>query len=248
MFLRFVAFQNCLHVVILNAVKKLAARSATSERFLAALGITVAAVSLFVMTSTPLHAQSPAPVASRAGLVVVHADGSATSRCVGFPEDGISGFELLARGGFTVRSEVTSMGASVCSVDGQGCGEGTDCFCQCKSGTCFYWTYWQQFPEGWRYSNAGAATLQVRDGDVQGWVWGDSSPSAVAENEPPALAFADICSAEAVVYGLEPDRATGVMSQTGYGIDQAWAAALVVAIPLLLGGAWWLWQRRKVAA
>lgn len=144
------------------------------------------------------------------------------------------------------------MGAMVCSVDGQGCGEGEDCFCQCKSSTCAYWTYWQLRPDGWRYSNAGAATVQVDNGDVQGWVWGDSKPNAEAKSTPPKLTFADICTGDAVVYGMAAttavttvDGETDSISQVGFGISQVGVAAIVVGAPLLVGGAWWLWQRRK---
>jgi hypothetical protein len=192
--------------------------------------------------SAPVLAQSAEPL-HRAGVVVVHEDGSVVSRCVGFNEESINGYDLLARGGFAPRSEVTSMGASVCSLDGQGCDAGEDCFCQCKSSTCVYWTYWQLLPEGWRYSNAGAATVAVQDGDVQGWVWGESKPNAAAQNGPPALSFDDICSANAPIYGLAEEATT--VSQVGVGIEQPWLVAFVIAVPLLLGGAWWLWQRRK---
>jgi hypothetical protein len=190
-----------------------------------------------------LRAATPETPLQQAGLVVVYEDGTVDSRCVAFDDESISGYDLLARGGFVARTEVTSMGASVCSVDGQGCGEGEDCFCQCKSSTCTYWTYWQLLPDGWRYANAGAATLQVHEGDVQGWVWGESKPNSPAENTPPALTFAQICHADAAIYGLEP---MPTVSQTGYALTQSGLVALVVAVPLLLGGAWWLLQRRRV--
>jgi hypothetical protein len=208
----------------------------------------VAALLLVMIAASwpaPVRALTAEPTAHQAGLVVVHADGTVTSRCIGFNEESISGFELLTRGDFVVRSEITSMGASVCSVDGQGCGEGTDCFCECKSSTCRYWTYWQQLPEGWRYSNAGAATVQVRDGDVQGWVWGDSNPNAASENAPPTLAFTDICNTDAVIYGIAPAHNTGVAATTGVALQPTVGIALVVALPLLLGGAWWLWRGRN---
>ena len=219
------------------------------KRLLGTKSILALLLSLLASVSwgAPVMAQSAAPV-NRAGLVVVAADGSVESRCVGFAEESIDGYELLTRGGFAARTEATSMGAMVCSLDGQGCGEGEDCFCQCKSSTCAYWTYWQLLPEGWRYSNAGAATVQVDNGDVQGWVWGDSKPNAEADSTPPMMAFADICTSEAVVYGMAAATAedeTGTVSQVGIGLNQVGMAAIVVGAPLLLGGAWWVWQRRK---
>lgn len=196
-----------------------------------------------VQGPVPLRAATPDAPLQQAGLVVVFADGTVESRCVGFTEEAITGYDLLAAGDFVARTEITSMGPSVCSVDGQGCGDGEDCFCQCKSSTCTYWTYWQWLPDGWRYANAGAATLQVRHGDVQGWVWGESKPNSPSENAPPPLAFGDICHADATIYGIAE---MPTVAQTGYALTQMGLVALVIAIPLLVGGAWWLLQRRKV--
>lgn len=197
----------------------------------------------------PVMAQSATPAPHRAGLVVVHEDGAVAGRCVGFDEESISGYELLVRGGFAPRSEVTAMGMSVCSLDGQGCNAGADCFCQCKSSTCRYWTYWRQLPQGWRYSNIGAGNIQVHDGDVQGWVWGDSKPNASAQNAPPPLTFAAICSATAPIFGAAVQQATATKvvetSSAASGMTQPWLVAGVVVVPFLLAGVWWLWQRRR---
>jgi hypothetical protein len=146
----------------------------------------------------------------------------------------------LVRGGFAIHSEVTNMGASVCSIDGQGCGEGQNCFCQCQSSPCVYWTYWEQLPDGWRYANLGAANLQVAAGDVQGWVWGASQPNAPAENAPPPLLFTDICHASATLYG-----ATAPLAAASSGNTSLWIVALVAGAPLLVGGAWWLRRQRN---
>ena len=192
--------------------------------------------------SMPAAAQTTEQESNRAGLVVVHEDGTVTSRCEEFTEESISGYDLLVRSGFALRSEVGSMGTEVCSLDGEGCGEGEDCFCQCQTSVCRYWTYWQLGPDGWRYSNIGASNSRVDDGAVDGWVWGDSRPNNPSENLPPQLTFADICSAAATIYG--------VASRTSYGfspptMSQPWVVVLVVAIPLLLGGGWWLLRQRR---
>ena len=180
---------------------------------------------------------------NQAGIVVVQADGSVVSRCVGFTEESITGYDLLVRGQFAIRSDVTAMGASVCSVDGQGCGEGEDCFCQCQSSPCVYWTYWQLLPDGWRYSNAGPATVQVRDGDVQGWVWGESKLNAPAESAPPALTIGDICKEGAELFGI-----VGAAAERSSSAEtMRWGMlALVMVTPLVIIGVWWLLQRRKV--
>jgi LPXTG-motif cell wall-anchored protein len=190
----------------------------------------------------PVIAQTPVAAPNKAGLVIVHEDGSVVSRCVGFPAASISGYDLLVRGGFAPRSEVTSMGASVCSLDGQGCAAGQDCFCQCKSSPCIYWTYWQLLPDGWRYSNAGATSGQVHNGDMQAWVWGESKPNAPAANAPPPLTFADICTADATLFGIDETPAAAPVNT---GMTQPWLVALVIGVPLLLGGGLWLFQRRR---
>jgi hypothetical protein len=207
-----------------------------------------AAMLIGIGHTAPAIAQNATPAPHKAGLVVVHEDGAVASRCVGFDEESISGYELLVRGGFAPRAEVTAMGMSVCSLDGQGCGAGSDCFCQCKSSTCRYWTYWRRLPEGWRYSNAGAGNVQVHDGDVQGWVWGDSKPNASAQNAPSSsLTFAAICSPNAPIFGVAITQTLPTQSAeaSAASTTQPWLVAGVVAIPFLLAGAWWLWQRRR---
>jgi hypothetical protein len=196
----------------------------------------------------PVAAQEIDPALNRAGLVVVHEDGTTISRCVGFVEEQISGYELLVRGEFAPRADATSIGTSICSLEGKGCGEGENCFCQCQSSPCIYWTYWQGEADGWSYAGIGAGNTLVGDGDVEGWVWGESRPNAPGEIAPPPLAFADICTADAVIYGVgEVSTAEpGVSSATSYAINAPlWMVALIVGVPLLLGAGWWLSQARK---
>ncbi len=196
----------------------------------------------------PAAAQDANPAPHRAGLVVVHEDGTTISRCVGFVEEQISGYELLVRGEFAPRANATSIGTSICSLEGKGCGEGEDCFCQCQSSPCIYWTYWHGDADGWAYAGMGAANTLVGDGDLEGWVWGESRPNTPSESAPPVLAFTDICTADAVIYGVGEVSAAepGVSSTTNYAINApVWMVALIVGVPLLLGAGWWLLQARK---
>ena len=52
---------------------------------------------LGLLPTATLQAQTP----NQAGLVVVHGDGTTTSRCVNFESESISGYELLERSGLT---------------------------------------------------------------------------------------------------------------------------------------------------
>ena len=132
---------------------------------------------------------------NRAALVVDFGNGQVATRCVGFSEETISGFELLQRSGLPVEVDFQSGGAAVCRIDGQGCPP-DDCFCACRGGgDCLYWAYWHQNDGVWGYSSAGSVLYQVGDGAVEGWVWGLGSVTQATP--PPAIAYGDVCAAVA---------------------------------------------------
>ena len=146
-------------------------------------------VNLVLLTAlvAPIRAQQTD--LHRAGLIVVHGDGSIASACVAFSEEEISGAELLRRSGLAVTlGAYSGLGYGVCAIDGEGCPAGHDCFCQCRSSPCAYWVYSHRQPDGsWSVSGAGASSWKVRDGDVDGWVWGDGSDA------PPSVTFDQVC-------------------------------------------------------
>lgn len=137
-----------------------------------------------------LHAQET----NQAGLVVVHGDGTVATRCVDFSEPQISGEELLRRSGFSILSEPTSMGMTVCSLDGEGCNFPAEgCFCQCQGGACTYWSYWMRpTGSGWGYSNQGATSSVILPGAIAGWRWGVADPGQAATM--PEVAINQICA------------------------------------------------------
>ena len=146
---------------------------------------------MLLLSSAPLSAQDGA----QAGLVIVHGDGSVTTQCVAFAEESITGAELLVRSGLDVAMEASSMGATICRLDGEGCDyPQASCFCQCEGSPCIYWSYWRLAADGWTYSNLGAGNSTVRAGDVDGWRWGEGTVERA--EAPPALTFADICVEE----------------------------------------------------
>lgn len=145
---------------------------------------------LCLVTATVAQGQNP----NRAALVVSLADGELVAQCVEFEEDELTGYELLNRSGLSVDASVTGAGVTVCSIEGSGCPV-DDCFCKCKGGPdCLYWSYWHGAEDEWRYSQAGAAVYPVRDGAVEGWVWGIGSPNEATA--PPTFTFDQICSPE----------------------------------------------------
>ncbi len=197
------------------------------------VAVCVLAWALTVLLPRTALAQPP----HQAGLVVVHGDGRVVSRCVGFDEDRISGQELVSRAGLEPHMEATAMGASVCRLDGEGCAAGSNCFCQCLSSPCIYWSYWRWDGAKWEYSALGAGSTTVADGGLDGWVWGEGVVGRSADLQPPALAFGDVCTGDNWTLGQADAGATGAA-----GPVWLWAA-LIAVIPLGAGG-WLLWRRR----
>ena len=151
-----------------------------------------ASIVLFLLVIGMVTAVS-AQEANRAGLIIALEDGQTITRCVEFSEETISGYELLSRANVDLTTSTEAMGASVCGLEGVGC-PADDCFCQCKGGgDCVYWSYWHLREDGWRYSQAGAGSFQVKDGMVEGWTWGPGSPQNAPQ--PPLLSFDEVCAA-----------------------------------------------------
>ncbi len=161
------------------------------------------AIGCGVFATSILASCSPRPSTAsstlhKAGVVVVHADGSVRQACVRFPEAQINGETLLERAGLNPSVDATNpMGALVCSIEGQGCKFPSEpCFCSCaKLGTCSYWGYFTQDQSGtWTYAPQGASARVVHDGDLDGWIWLQTS-SAAAPTQPglPSVHLADVC-------------------------------------------------------
>jgi hypothetical protein len=140
---------------------------------------------------TVARAQDGGP--NQAALVVQFDDGRLESRCISFEEDQIRGAELLTRSGLEmIVDPASSMGVTVCQIEGLGCvPPGEHCFCQCMGGgDCSYWNYFYWDPSGgdWIYSPLGAALRTVRNGSLEAWVWGDGQPPETD------LTFESICA------------------------------------------------------
>jgi len=141
-----------------------------------------------LLFAIPISAQEE----SRAGLVIVHGDGSVVTQCIAFAEESIRGADLLARSTLDLSMEASGMGATICRIDGEGCDfPAESCFCQCQGSPCIYWSYWRLGEGEWRYSNIGAGNAVVRAGDVDGWRWGLGTVDKA--ESPPIITFEEIC-------------------------------------------------------
>jgi hypothetical protein len=107
--------------------------------------------------------------------VVVVETGADTHRVVvTFTEDSISGIEALRRAGAgPVVYSFSGQGGAVCRLFGVGRDASSNCLGG-QDGDNRYWAYFRA-PAGtstFEYSRVGAGSVQVRDGDVEGWRFG----------------------------------------------------------------------------
>lgn len=138
-----------------------------------------------------LPARLAAQDENRAGIVVWHEEDWVQTACVTFSEESISGVELLNHSRLMVERQVSGLGEMVCRIGQTGCPP-TNCFCQCKGGTdCVYWSYWHLIEGEWQYSQVGAGTYPIRDGMIDGWVWGAGRSEEAPK--PPPITLDDIC-------------------------------------------------------
>lgn len=114
----------------------------------------------------------------RAGVIVDTGSGTHIV-VVSFPEDSITGLDLLRRAGAdpVVRS-FTGQGGGVCAL--YGVGHTADSSCLGSNDDPRYWGYFLAHggATSWTYARAGAGSVTVHDGDVDGWRYGNGdSPS-----------------------------------------------------------------------
>ncbi|MGB2757540.1 MAG: hypothetical protein WBD02_07745 [Acidimicrobiia bacterium] len=107
----------------------------------------------------------------RAAIIVDNGN-EVTTVVVDFPEDSISGLELLNRAGYQPETYgFSGLGAAVCRMAAKGCAADQSCL-NCDSGN--FWSYFRA-PNGSHTlasSSVGASTARVSDGDTDGWKYG----------------------------------------------------------------------------
>ncbi len=173
--------------------------------------------------------------------IVIDTGERVETRCVAFAEPEISGFQALELTGLPVDTDIQANGAAICRIDGTGC-PAADCFCSCPGGAdCVYWSYWHLVDGEWRYAIGGAGQYRVRDGAVEGWVWGLGSVTQASP--PPLVTFEEVCAQATasddapmaqLVSGETPAEGESLPSYLGF-----------VAIVLALGGLALLLVRRR---
>ncbi len=138
------------------------------------------------------------PGPNRAGLVVQYGNGQVVSRCVTFTEPQITGYDLLKRAQLPLVVDIQG-GGTVCKIGNSGCNfPAQQCFCDCQvlNQSCVYWIYYIQSGGAWKYSTMGMLGTSVRNGSVNGWVYGQGSGSS-STTTPPLLTLDQICGSTA---------------------------------------------------
>lgn len=134
-------------------------------------------VACALAATAPVVAAGPACAAegARASVHVVFEDGRTLSRCVGVGAE-MTGFDALrATGLAVVTEEFAGAGSLVCAIDGQGRDFPREsCVPPCPSGACRFWAYFtrDRTTGRWTFSDTGASTRTLRDGDADAWVLG----------------------------------------------------------------------------
>lgn len=125
---------------------------------------------------------------ARVAVVIDLGGGDVRASCVEF-DGSITGIEALRRADADpVVRGYSDLGGAICALCGVGCpGDGSCLTCAAPKS----WGYYRR-PAGasaFTYSRTGAGSVNLRDGDVEGWSWGSGLPSPPATTAvPPATA------------------------------------------------------------
>lgn len=199
----------------------------------------VAFIVLILVIAQPVTSQESE---MRVALVVVGEDEQPRTACILPEQDAPTGYDVLVASGLTVNASVGPLGVAVCSIDELGCSyPAQTCFCECSGGRCAYWSYHyrEAGQSDWVYSQVSAGTRQVKDGDVELWVW------LTPDNEDaplPEMTWEQICGDVGETQSLasenEAEEDKSPLQVVGYIAFGAVAAGIVAGV---------LWERRRKA-
>jgi hypothetical protein len=111
--------------------------------------------------------------------------------CIALDAASVSGIHLIELAGrqHGLHYSLGFGGQAVCSLAGVGV-TGGDCFAEYPE----FWAYWHgDWHGGWSWASSGAGSARVRNGGVEGWVWGVGD-SAATHDRPPPTRIDDVCS------------------------------------------------------
>jgi hypothetical protein len=124
----------------------------------------------------------------KAGVVVVHGNGSVETECVRLTKAQISGFKLLKNSSFEFKAARFDFGRAVCWLDGEGVNTSDPGQCLPPSGPT--WAYFTQNKgdSGPVSSEVGPDDRRVTRGSIDYWTFAE-----FPQPTPSALRLRDIC-------------------------------------------------------
>ena len=136
-----------------------------------------------------VYSAAPAQAAGTHRALVVVDTGTTTYRqVITFTEDSVTGIHVLELAGANpVVYTYSGQGGAVCRLFGVGRDSGPGCLGG-ADGDNRYWAYFRA-PSGtssFTYSRAGAGSVQVHDGDVEGWKFGTGESPSWSAVPPPS--------------------------------------------------------------
>ena len=151
---------------------------------------------LTLATGFGVNQTAARPLANPAGRGVQFGANQVQTFCVNFDTETISGLQLLQSVSslqVIYDAASTGLGAGVCKINNDGCSFPIeDCFCQCQGLACVYWSYWHLRPNNtWDYSQLGASSFMLGNGQVDGWRWGAGAVNSAPP--PPVITLSEIC-------------------------------------------------------
>jgi hypothetical protein len=154
---------------------------------LVVVGAAMTPVTLPAVTGTaPACAAATGPHAA----LVIETDAHDLRLCVALDAPDVTGIHLIELAGAqqNLSYGFGSGGQAVCRLAGVG-PQGDDCFADYPD----FWGYWRGDGHGgWTWSSTGAASTTVRDGDLNGWVWG-TGDTGTTHARPPSLTVGEVC-------------------------------------------------------
>jgi hypothetical protein len=173
----------------------------------------------------------------RVGLLIQGQGGQTSTYCVSLPPDKTTGLDVLRAANLDLNVQAGSLGAAVCRLQKLGCSYPAEpCFCQCQGSACNYWVYFALDATGqWTYSAQGAGLRKLKNGDVDGWLWSESTGQTPAGSLP-ATSFETICTAPTSTPASPSTTPDNGLNAVGY--------ILFAALAMILGG-FVLWRRNR---
>lgn len=154
------------------------------------------------------------PTLNTAGVIISDGEGGLIYGYVGFAEESITGIELLKRTEVPlVTIAFGGLGEGVCTINVTGC-PASECrqrVCQGSDRDDPFWKYFRQTEPGvWVEAPLGGSGTQVRNGDIDAWVWTGTDANL------PAFDLTQLAG----LAGYDADRATSTADAGGFAAVQ----------------------------